>query len=143
MDGLKVALTLFLLSGCAQLHHVQLGEIDNRPGFVKKPFDIKVSELGFNLEEAGRAAKFVNGRNKQGQKDIENIQQWIALFQMGPKTGNPVFVENYARDMGEKVRTACPSGQVTGLSSIRETNKYPIISGEIVRITGYCMTRKN
>lgn len=142
MDGWKLLLTLLLTSGCVQLHHVQIGEIDNRNGYVKKPFDIKVSELGFNLEEAGSVARAMNGGSKRAQKDVKQIQDIISLLQMGPKTGNPVFVEDYARDLGEKIRSACPSGRVTGLTSVREANKYPVISGEIVKITGYCLSRK-
>ena len=36
---------------CVQLHHAQLGEIDDRRDYIQKPFDVKVSETGVNLEK--------------------------------------------------------------------------------------------
>ena len=74
---------------------------------------------------------------KSGKK-MGKIGDIIALFQMGPKTGNPVFNPAYSDNLILKLRTLCPSGRITGLTSIRETNKYPVISGEIVKLTGYC-----
>ena len=128
------------LVGCAQLHHVSYGDIDNRPGYVKKPFDIKASETGVNIQEAKQIARgFMNERQS---RDADNIAAIIALFQMGPRTGNPVYVNDYAKNLVQVLYEKCPSGQVTGLMSVRETRKYPVISGEIVKITGFCLIPK-
>lgn len=131
---------LFSLTGCAQLHHAQIGDIDNRPGYVKTPFDIKLSETGVNLEEIGAASRALL-RGRAG-KQAQGVAAIVGLFQMGPHTGNAVYTKDYAITMAKLVYEKCPSGHVTGLTSIRETRKYPIVSGEIVKITGYCLQKK-
>jgi hypothetical protein len=137
---IKLSLLCICLSGCAQLHHVQLGEIDNSPEFVRKPFDVKVSEVGVDLKEAAQTARLVGG--KKAGETADTIAAVIGLFQMGPRTGAPVYVKDYANNAIQVVYEKCPSGRVTGITSIRETRKYPIISGEIVKVTGYCLMPK-
>lgn len=127
--------------GCAVLHHVQVGEIDNQRGLRLKKFEIKISETGVDLDEAVKIGKIFAG-NKDSER-LQSIKDTISLFQMGPRTGNPIwFVENYAKDLHKQVRAACKQGYITGLTSIRETRKYPVISGEIIKITGYCATKR-
>ena len=132
-------LALFTTLGCAQLHHVQVGDIDNSPGYVRRPFDIKVSESGVNLREA---AQIVGAFDRKAGEGAEKIAAIIGLFQTGPRTGNAVYVKDYAKNLIEVVYQKCPSGRVTNLNSIRETRKYPVVSGEIVKITGICLTPK-
>ncbi|MBK9322943.1 MAG: hypothetical protein IPM97_08370 [Bdellovibrionaceae bacterium] len=131
---------LLLLCSCAQLHHVQIGEVASHSGYVQKPFDIKISESGVNLGEAAEVSKIL--LNKDRQKDAEEIVGLIGLFQMGPITGNPVYVKDYAKNLIQLIYEKCPSGKVTGLMSVRESRKYPVVSGEIVKVTGYCLVRK-
>ena len=131
------SLALCTLPGCAVLHHVQVGDIDNRNGIAYRPFDLKVSEAGVNLDEAGDIAKAMS-RSKGANKDIDNAMAIVGLFQMGPRTGNPVFNEGYAKNIVNDLYKECPSGRITNLVSIREMRKYPVISGEIVKITGSC-----
>lgn len=136
----KYLLFLIFLSGCAQLHHVQIGDVDNTAGFVKKPFDVKISETGINIQEAKGIAKAV--LDKKGGEAAEKIAGIVGLFQMGPRTGNPVYVKDYANGLVQVLYEKCPSGRITGVTSIRETRKYPVVSGEIVKITGYCLLPK-
>ena len=137
---LKIFSASILLVSCAQLHHVQVGEIVSHPDYVLRPFDVKVSETGVNIQEIADVSKaFTNSDRHQGADDIA---QMIGYFQMGPKTGNPVYNREYARNLGRMIYEKCPSGKVTGLTSIRETRKYPVISGEIVKVTGYCLIKK-
>ena len=124
-----------VFSSCAVLHHVQVGELDNR-GKLRK-FDIKVSETGVNLDEARDVANaLTRGRHSKALDDVNAI---ISAFQMGPRTGNIVFNERYAENLLDLLYKECPSGRITGLTSIREMRKYPVISGEIVKVTGYCV----
>ena len=116
-------------------HHVQVGDIERQKDQTLTPFDIKLSETGVNLKEAGKLISAVGNDGGQAKK-IANI---ISMFQMGPRTGNHVFNDKYADVFPELILTKCPSGKVTGLMMIRETNKYPVVSGEIVRVTGYCI----
>lgn len=130
---ISTIMTLTLLQGCAVLHHIQVGSIDNlkNDDYVTIPFDIKVSEIGVNTEEAGRLTK---------NNDAASL---IAMFQMGNRTGNPVYDEKYAEKIVYEIYQKCPSGNVTNLLSIRETRKYPVISGEIVKIVGECKTLRS
>ncbi len=133
-------LSLLLCCSCAQLHHVQIGEITSHPDYVQKPFDIKISESGINIGEAKDIAKIF--MDKKGQEEADKIAGILGLFQMGPRTGNPVYVKDYAKNLIQILYEKCPSGKITGLMSIRESRKYPVVSGEIVKVTGYCLIRK-
>jgi len=138
MRGLTLSLLAAIaLPSCAFLHHVQISDIDNRSGYTLQPIDIKLSETGFNIDEAADIARGIT-RSERAREDIDTIRDLIKMFQMGPKTGNPVFNDRYARNTVFRIYEACPNGNITGITSIRETRKYPVISGEIVRITGYC-----
>lgn len=129
------------LSGCAILHHVQVGQIDNRTAnTVAIPFEVLLSETGVSTEDIGRLGK---ATNSQAGDAAENLAALIALFQMGPRTGNPVYSESYAEKLIYEIHQKCPSGRVTGLMSIREMRKYPVISGEIVKVTGYCLRNRS
>lgn len=130
-----------LLSGCANLYHVQVGQIDGRdPLAVWVPFDVMVSETGVSTEEIGKLARATGG---QAGKQASDAAAIVSLFQMGPRTGNLVYNENYAQKLIYLLHEKCPSGRITGLTSIREQRKYPVISGEIVKVSGYCLkTRK-
>jgi hypothetical protein len=135
--------TLALLTACAQLHHVQLSDISDlsdRDRASAKSIDIKVSETGVNLQEATDIAKAFT-RNERTRDQMQQVQNMIALFQTGPRTGNPVYVENYWRDLPKMLAAECPGGRIANLMSLRETRKYPVISGEIVRIKATCLTR--
>jgi hypothetical protein len=129
-------LGLSLLAGCTFLHHAQIGDIDNSAGYRQVPFDIKLSETGVSLDDVKKVAEALGSR--EGQAGAE----YLGYIQMGPRTGNPVYVERYAEELVQRIHSACPTGKVTGLVSIRESNKYPIISGEIVKVTGYCLKKR-
>jgi hypothetical protein len=140
----SVAMTLIsmLATGCAWLHHAQVGEVDATSSMALRPFELKVSETGVSFDEAGKVMKALNG-SKVGRKDIDDAMAIIQLFQQGPRTGNPVFTETYAQNIVHDLYKECPTGKITGLISIRETRKYPVISGEIVKIKGYCAIARN
>lgn len=129
-----------LLSGCAVLHHAQLGQIDSRGQTAAIPFEIKVSEVGVSLDDAQSLAYATKSRGGDNAGDLMGI---IGLFQIGPRTGHPVYDQRYAEKVIYQIHEKCPSGRVTGLMSIREMRKYPVISGEIVKITGYCLRDRN
>lgn len=128
-------LLILLLSGCAILHHVQVGQVDNRNNFVQIPFEILMSEVGVSTEEIGKIAK---STRSNGGDNLAGIAEIVSLFQMGPRTGNLTYNERYAEKLIYEIYQKCPSGAVTGLMSIREMRKYPVVSGEIVKVTGYC-----
>ncbi|NBQ53444.1 MAG: hypothetical protein EBU49_07695 [Proteobacteria bacterium] len=136
-----IVVCIGLLTGCAQLHHAQLGEIDNRSGAMSKAkkIDIKVSETGVNIKELADVARAVGG--KRAEKGTSQVEDIVAAFQQGPVTGERVFNDKYAENMIAMLKVECPSGKLTGLMSVRESRKYPVISGEIVKVTGYCVTQ--
>ncbi len=133
------AILLLGLCGCAILHKVQLSDIDNRSQFVQVPFDVKVSETGVDVKDIERLGR---ASGSQAGNDIGNVAALVALFQMGPRSGAPVFSEKYAEKIIYQIHQQCPSGNYSGVTSIRETRKYPVISGEIVKVTGFCLREK-
>lgn len=131
-----------LLHSCAFLHSTQIGEIDGRIISTGRKFELLVSETGININEAGAIARGIN-RNARTDSRLASLEAIISLFQMGPRTGNGVLDQTYADKIFDALKEKCPSGNMSGLVSIRESAKYPVISGEIVRIIGYCKDLKS
>jgi len=121
---------------CTRLHSVQFGD-NYYQGAKRVPFEVIVSEVGVSTDDAAEIAKLV-AQDQKTKDTIESIRVLLAMSQFGPKTGNPVLNDAFADKAAGMILEKCPSGRVTGLVSIRETNKPPVISGEIVRIKGYC-----
>lgn len=141
---MKKVILLSLLSlvnfGCAILYHVQVGTIDNRSGDAAIPFEILISETGVSTEEIGKLANAANkAGGGSGDSAVGDAAAIISMFQVGPRTGNQVYNQRYAEKLVYEIHQKCPSGRVTGLTSIREMRKYPVISGEIVKVTGFCL----
>lgn len=136
MKSIKLIILLFINAGCAVIHHVQVGDIDYKKGYKRVPIELKISEVGVDLAEAADiAGDFTKSEQLKSLSDI------ISLFQMGPRTGKPVFNEKYADLVAKGLYKRCPSGNITGLISVREMNSYPVVSGEIVKIKGYCLIK--
>jgi hypothetical protein len=135
MKKLIFITSLILLAGCTRLDSFQLGKVKGDLHNYQK-FEIKVNEVGINIGEAAEIAKLF--ASKKQAKQIDAIRDIIEMFQMGPKTGNPTFNDTWTNGVAEAILTKCPSGVITGLTSIREMNEYPVFSGEIVKIIGYC-----
>jgi hypothetical protein len=131
----KHLILIIIISSCAIKHHVQVGEIKRKPGKKLIPFEVLLSETGVNIEEA---ADLISAVTKD-QGRAQEIADIISMFQVGPRTGNHVFNEKYADVIPKLIMKKCPSGNVTGLLMIRESNKYPVVSGEIVKVKGYCL----
>lgn len=130
------------MSSCAYVHHTQVGEVVSRPDHIAVPFEILVSERGFNFQETGLITKAFL-RDSRAGRDAAALGGIIGLFQMGPRTGIPVYSgDDYADKVYFALYEKCPSGQITGITSIRETNRYPIVSGEIVKIRAFCLMEK-
>lgn len=125
-----------LLGACAHLHHVQLDDIDNTE--AASAIELLVSETGVNLQEAGNISRSLSN-SRSANKNIEQLQTLIALFQMGPVTGNPTYAADYTSQIPLLLLEKCPSGRITGITSIRESRKYPVVSGEIVKIRAFCL----
>ena len=54
-----------------------------------------------------------------------------------------VFFDDYSDGIADRLWRQCPSGNISGLMAIRETNDYGPVSGEVVRLVGYCHQRKD
>ncbi len=135
---ITMMIALVAIVGCARLDHVQIGDIDNTLEGKKHHFSIKVSETGIDVKSATRLAQIL-AKDSQIKEDLGNIGEIISLFQMGPRTGNPVYNDTYAEDLIHLIYDECPSGKITGITAVREARAYPVISGEIVNISGYCL----
>ncbi len=133
-------IVFFMMSGCAIMYHTQVGEVDSNIVLDGQRFEIKVSELGFNVDElvdiGSKVAKAM--QNDQAAKHIKDVNTILGFFQIGPRTGNPTFTDQYADKIYYSILEKCLSGRVSGLTSVREMAKYPVISGEVVKIIGFC-----
>ena len=132
-----LGLSFLLVGGCSQLHHVHIGDIDQSQGTLT-PFTITVNELGF---DAAKATEIAAGAAKSAStsEDLELVAFILAMSNFGPKTGNPVYNDAYADEVLMEVIKACPSKKMTGLTSIREATNVGPVSGEVVRIKGFCI----
>ena len=132
-----IGLSFLLIGGCSQLHHVHISDIDQSQGPLT-PFTIQVNELGF---DAAKAAGIGAGAAKSAStsEDLALVAFILAISNFGPKTGNPVYNDTYAEQLLSEVIKACPSKKLTGLTSVREATNVGPISGEVVRINGYCI----
>ncbi|MBU6154929.1 MAG: hypothetical protein KGP28_11550 [Bdellovibrionales bacterium] len=131
------ALVLCVSSGCANLHSVMIGE-RRLPPSGGRDFDVKVSETGFNVKEATSVVQAIGGKNSGAGKAAKTVNELYDLVSFGPVTGNPVMDTKYADSIGEQASNSCAPEKTIGVVSIRETMKYPVISGEIVKIGGQC-----
>lgn len=134
--SMALVMLLFLLNGCAILYRVQLGDIENSTEFVKVPIEVKVSEIGVDLKQVENLTRSAGTRQGDQAGDIAKTIQY---FQMGPRTGVPVYTDKYAQKIVYQLHTQCPSGKITGITSIREARDYSVIKGEIVKVTGFCL----
>lgn len=128
---------ILLLSACARMDHIQVGDIDQSQGQLK-PISVKVSENTVSVDATLTIAEAV-ANNSSAQDDIESLKTIWALLNMGPRTGIPVFDDSYARNVLSQLHAQCPSGKITAIRSIREANDYAVASGEIVRIDADCI----
>ena len=126
-------------TGCVYLHSAQVGDVDSEIVSHGQRFEIRVSEGGFNLQEGTQLAASMAKAAGRSSDTIESVSGIIQLFQVGPKTGNPVFTDDYSDDLIHQLKLKCPSGRISGLTSVRETAKYPVVSGEVVKLIGYCL----
>lgn len=133
-----LALSVVLVAaGCARLDHVQIGDIDQSQGKLK-PISVAVSQTGFDASEtASLAGSFADSSGAQDNWD--DLAAVLALINMGPTTGNPVYNDQYAQNIFKQLQQACPSGKITAIRSIREARDGGPISGEIVRIDADCI----
>lgn len=143
MEKLLVYILLGIsLSGCAALYHVQVSDISTNLD-RGRIIDIKMSETGFDVSGAAKTSAVI-AREARGQGDdvanaLAGLELILALSNFGPRTGTPVFTDRYADILLDEIIGRCPSGKITGLTSVREARQYPYISGEIVNVRGYCV----
>ena len=130
--------TIFLaLLGCMRIHSIQVGEVNSPTVQDGERFEIKLSALGFSTKEIGEIAKMA-ASTKQSQDTVDDISAIVGLFQMGPRTGQAVVDPRFSDRLITEVQKRCPAGAISGLMTIRETADYPGITGEIVKLVGYC-----
>jgi len=128
---------VWLGTGCANMYNEQISDIDSTRGRLV-PFEVQASSTGVSVHDSAVVAKAL-APNQRVRRQAGIAEDIIALTQWGPQTGEPTFDEDWADGLVSQVLARCPSGHVTGLSARREAMKYPVISGEIVTIKGYCI----
>jgi hypothetical protein len=128
---------LLLFVSCASLHSYQVGEIDSSRGNLV-PVELKQNSLGVNVSDATGIAKALT-TNRDVRKGADTVNDVWKFLTFGPKTGEVTFTDSYADEGLAGLLALCPTKRLTGINVIRETNKYPVISGEIVRLRAFCV----
>lgn len=99
---------LALQAGCAYVHHTQMGEIVSSEQHTPIPIEVMISETGFDLQEAGAFSRAISDPHTANQ--LRGITALIGLFQMGPRTGVPVWTGDiYADRLYLLLYELCPS----------------------------------
>jgi hypothetical protein len=133
----SVGLTLsYFLQGCAYMHHYQLSDIDSSHGQLR-PISVQVNDVGFNLNEATALLKSME--TKSQAKRTDTASDFISMFQYGPSTGDLTFNDTWGDRVSEALLARCPTGEITGVTTQREHMDYPVLSGEIITVKGYCV----
>jgi len=137
MKLLRVATLAIICSlGCARLHHYELADIDDSK--KTRAFEIQVDETGLDAQEALEIAKLATRSRVQKQR-LNSAQSVLALTHVGHQTGTATFSDDWADGVLARILERCPSGRITGLRVQRESADYPVVSGEIVSLKGYCV----
>lgn len=107
------------------------------PSRGDKRFEFKLSHTGWDVEQAATLVRLTSGSAsvRRGAQAVSTAWQ---LLTFGPKTGEVTFADDYADQTFAYLAAACAPGRLGGFVTIRETAKYPVVSGEIVRVVGYC-----
>lgn len=121
-----LALLCTQMLGCATLHHVQIGEIDNRDYDNVSRFEVNMGRVSIDADN------LLMELSNRGS-DV------LSLFSMGPRTGTPGGTAGISGDLLERLLDACPSGKITGLTSTRESTNYAYAANESVRVSGFCI----
>lgn len=144
IEDMKYTLLLYLfLCSCASLYHVQVSDVEatDRGRLVQ----VMVSETAFDIKAVGQTGIAIAKRDAVRRADsgaydkAAGAEVLLALTNFGPRTGIPVFTERYSDYVLDDLISKCPTGRITGLTSVRESRNYPYISGEIVNIRGFCV----
>jgi hypothetical protein len=133
------ALVVMCCMGCATVHRATISEI--RPaGERGGEMDVKLSEMGFDVQGAAKTTRYLTARhgNKNAQSAGAILDFVVAMSSWAPKTGNPTVSDLWADGSYDELKRRCPNGRVSNVMVVRESAKYPLVSGEIVRIKADC-----
>jgi len=124
-------------SGCARLDHIQISDIDQSQGSLKA-ISVKISNTGFNAAETVAIAGAL-AQSDSTKESLGDLATLLALVNMGPTTGNPVYNDHYAENILMQLHQQCASGKITAIRNVREGLSYGPVSGEVVRIDADCI----
>lgn len=128
---------LVSITGCASAHQIQISDVDSTRGRLEA-FQVQLNATGVSVKDGAAIAKALSS-DPETKRKLDTLETIVALTQMGPKTGDPTLSGDWADSAARELLARCPSGRVTGVQTRRETMDYPVISGEIVTIKGYCV----
>lgn len=128
---------ILICSGCARLDHVQISDIDQSQGRLT-PISVKISNTGFSAAQTVAIASEL-AQSDSTKDNLGDLAAILALINMGPTTGNPVYNDRYAENILMQLHQQCASSKITAIRNIREALSYGPVSGEIVRIDADCI----
>ena len=127
------------LCGCIRVHHVQVASVNSTAqGF---PIEVLIESVGVDAAKVVRKIEKVHQVMSGSKKPNNNISNIIALFQTGPKTGAPVYEENWGEQLLTQLLDKCPSARLDNVFTQRLATDYGDtgITREIVLVKAICL----
>ena len=112
-------LSIIALIGCTRVHHVHIGAIDHTQRGL--PIEVVIDSIGV---DAAQVARTVESITQRGQKKSDKLSDTIALFQMGPKTGAPVYDPHWGERLMRELHQKCPSAKLRNIHTQRLSTDY-------------------
>lgn len=128
------------LSGCAVMHRTTIGErlLDSET----QPTEVEVITSAIGVDTQGLSELSQDGLRSSGSSSGQQLAGLIAFVtwatSQSPRTGEPTATDDWAEANIPRLRAQCTGGTLTGLQVVRESARYPYVSGEIVRVKGQC-----
>ncbi|MBK6686899.1 MAG: hypothetical protein IPG45_20700 [Deltaproteobacteria bacterium] len=128
------------VSGCAVMHRTTIGERFNDADTANTDVDVITSAIGVDTQGLSELSqdslRSSGGSSGQQLAGIVAFVTWATS--QSPRTGEPTATDDWAEANIPRLREQCVGGTLTGLQVVRESARYPYVSGEIVRVKGQC-----
>ena len=116
---------------------MQIGAIDNTVAGV--PINVVITDIGVDAAKVARRMEQIVQFNKK--KKNNTVSNAISMFQVGPKTGAPVYDEHWGEHLLKELHLKCPSGRLKNVHSRRLSTDYGDtgVTKEIVVVDAICL----
>ena len=108
--------------GCVRVHHIQVASFDSTAqGF---PVEVVIDSLGVDVAKIAKNIEKVNQLISRKKKPNNNVSNTIAMFQLGPKTGAPIYDKTWGEQLLNQLLEKCPSARLENIYTQRLSTDY-------------------